>query len=184
MSLKAKLVSTISAFILVLCLLVVGVLAAQQVTVNLGGTITFQAKDVQATISAGVVAGGNLSDSANKLQQIVLDADNEGADAIASWSGLAITFTDAGDDVTIKFTVTNDHPEKALIVTTNQVIPENGAVNATMTTTVTGGTGTVDNNTIAVGSSADYTVTFHITERNASASVTGFNLAINLTMAA
>lgn len=184
MSLRVKLVSVISAFVLILSLFIVGVVSAQQATVNLGGTITFQAKDVQATISAGVVAGGTLADSTSKLQEITLDANNDGTDEIATWSGLALTFADAGSDVTIKFTITNDHPEKALVVTTNQAIPEAGAVNATMVTTVAGGTGTVDNNSIAVGSSADYTVTFHITDKNASASITGFNLAINLTMAA
>lgn len=181
MSNKVKLVSVISAFVLILSLVVAGVLAAQSATVNLGGTITFQARDVQATISSATVVNGTVVDAENKLQQIVLDADNDGATEIATWSGLDITFDESGDDVTITFTVTNDHGEKALIVTTTQT--DGTTDNATMTTTVTGGTGTVASNSIAVGSSAEYTVTFHIVDQNASASITGFNLAIGLTMA-
>ena len=182
MSNKVKLVSVVSAILLVISLLIGGVLAAQSVTVNLGGTITFQAKDVQATISAGVIANGSVADPENKMQQVVLDAENDGATAIATWSGLDLTFADAGDDVTITFTITNDHGEKDLVVTTVQT--DGTTDNATMTASVTGGTGTVASNTIAVGGSAEYTVTFHITDQNASASITGFNLAINLTMAA
>jgi len=181
MSNKAKLVSVIAAFVLVITLLIGGVFAAQTATVNLGGTITFQAKDVQATISAATVSNGTVTDAASKMQQVVLDANNDGATAIATWSGLDITFDDSGDDVTIVFTITNDHGEKALIVTTTQT--DGTTDNATMTTTVTGGTGTVASNTIAVGESAEYTVTFHITDQNTSASITGFNLAIGMTMA-
>lgn len=182
MSFKIKLISTVSAFILVLSLLAVGVFAAQSATVNLGGTITFQAKDVQATISAATVSGATLTDAENKLQAIVLDAENDGSEEIATWAGLVLAFDNSGDDATIKFTITNDHPEKALTVTTTQV---NGTVdNATMTVTQTGGTGTVENNSIAVGGSAEYTVTFHIENQNASASITGFSLAIGMTMAA
>lgn len=182
MSNKVKLVSVIAAFALILSLVVAGVLAAQSATVNLGGTITFQAKDVQATISAATVVNGTVADAANKLQEVVLDADNDGSTAIATWAGLDITFDESGDDVTVTFTITNNHGEKDLVVTTVQT--DGTTDNATMTTTVTGGTGTVASNTIAVGSSAEYTVTFHIVDQNASASITGFNLAIGLTMAA
>lgn len=51
MSLKTKLISSISAFVLVLALLVVGVFALPQETFTLGGTINFQAKNVYAEIT-------------------------------------------------------------------------------------------------------------------------------------
>ena len=181
MSNKAKLITIVTAFVLVLSLLTVGVFAVQSATVNLGGTITFNATDVQATISAGTVANGTVTDAEAKLQEIKLDADNDGATAIATWGGLDLVFAEGGDDLTITFTVTNDHAEKGLVVTT--AATPGTAVNMTMVTTVEGGTGTVESNTIAVGGSAEYTVTFHITNQNASASITGFNLAIGLTMA-
>ena len=181
MSNKAKLVSVIVSVLLVISLLTIGVFAAQNATINLGGTITFQAKDVQATISKAVVTNGTVTDADNKMLEVVLDADNDGATAIATWSGLDIVFDDSGDDVTIVFTITNDHGEKALVVTTTQT--DGTTDNATMTTTVTGGTGTVASNSIAVGESAEYTVTFHIIDQNTSASITGFNLAIGMVMA-
>ena len=181
MSNKVKLVSVIAAFVLILTLAIAGVAAAQSVTVNLGGTITFNATDVQATISAGVITNGSVTDAENKLQHVVLDADNDGATSIATWSGLNLTFDEGRDDLTITFTITNDHEEKGLNVATVQT---DGTVdNMTMTTTVEGGTGTVQNNVIPVGGSADYTVTFHITDQNSSASIAGFNLAITLTTA-
>lgn len=181
MSNKVKLISVVSAFVLVLALLIVGVFAAQSVTVNLGGTITFQATDVQATISAAVVNNATVGDATNKLKAITLDADNDGATEIATWAGLAIAFDPSGDDVTIVFTITNDHTEKGLVVTTTET--PGTLSNMTMATSVVGGTGTVASNTIAVGESAEYTVTFHITSQNSSASITGFNVALNMTVA-
>ncbi len=51
MSLKAKLISTISAFCLVLALLVVGVFAAQSATIQLGGTVSFTATAVVGDVT-------------------------------------------------------------------------------------------------------------------------------------
>ena len=66
MSLKAKLVSSVAAFMLVLALLVVGVLAVPQATINMGGSITFDATDVVGSVSVAtdgaatyLVAGEN-----------------------------------------------------------------------------------------------------------------------------
>ncbi len=56
MSLKTKLISSISMFVLVLALLVVGVFALPQETITLGGTINFQAKNVYAEIT-GTISG-------------------------------------------------------------------------------------------------------------------------------
>ncbi len=56
MTLKTKLISSISAFVLVLALLVVGVFALPQANVPLGGTINFQAKNVYAEIT-GTISG-------------------------------------------------------------------------------------------------------------------------------
>ncbi len=50
MSLKAKLISTISAFVLILTIVIVAVWAATQANVSLGGTINFQATNVYAKV--------------------------------------------------------------------------------------------------------------------------------------
>ena len=50
MSLKMKLVSTVSAFMLVLGLLIMGVFAGPTAKINLGGSISFKATDVYADV--------------------------------------------------------------------------------------------------------------------------------------
>ena len=54
MTLKTKLISSISAFVLILTMLIVGVWAASTANVTLGGTIGFQASNVYAKISATI----------------------------------------------------------------------------------------------------------------------------------
>ena len=54
MRLKAKLISTISAFVLILTIVIVGVWAATQANIAMGGTINFQATNVYAKISATI----------------------------------------------------------------------------------------------------------------------------------
>ena len=68
MSLKTKLISSISAFVLVLALLVVGVFALPQETITLGGTINFQAKNVYAEITGTISGQENGPASLPKLE--------------------------------------------------------------------------------------------------------------------
>ena len=88
-------------------------LAVQQFNMNIGGNITFNATDVQATICAGQISNGTVADSANKMQQIVLTPEDDGTEEKATWEGLEITFNGL-DDVIISFTVTNNHTESNL----------------------------------------------------------------------
>ncbi len=68
MSLKTKLISSISAFVLVLALLVVGVFALPQANVPLGGTINFQATNVYAEITGTISGQENGPASLPKLE--------------------------------------------------------------------------------------------------------------------
>ncbi len=68
MSLKTKLISSISMFVLVLALLVVGVFALRQETITLGGTINFQAKNVYAEITGTISGQENGPASLPKLE--------------------------------------------------------------------------------------------------------------------
>ena len=54
MSLKAKLVSVISAFVLILTVAIVSVWAVSQANVTMGGTVGFKADNVYAQISATI----------------------------------------------------------------------------------------------------------------------------------
>lgn len=111
MSLKAKLFSSIAAFALVACLLIVGVFAVSPANVNMGGSITFTAKDVLATISGSVT---NIAESTTGLEKpIKFDANTESGSATnESWKGLAWNFS-GKQDVVLTITVHNDSTERA-----------------------------------------------------------------------
>ncbi|MBE5746253.1 MAG: hypothetical protein E7359_03080, partial [Clostridiales bacterium] len=62
MSLKMKLASTVSAFLLILGLTIMGVFAAPTATINLGGSISFKATDVHATVQ-GKITGSKEAEA-------------------------------------------------------------------------------------------------------------------------
>ena len=175
MSTKVKLASLISAFVLVLAIMLVAVMAVPTVTLNIGGNISFTATDLQVTISQGVLANGTLEDSANKMQGVKIDAYDDGAEELATWTNLNLTFNESGEDMTITFTITN-----------NSTVDDIRA-------TVTVDQGTTDNATVSVTTpssssaiipandgSQQFVVTFHIDNRNDSASIENFEINIDL----
>ena len=50
MSAKVKLISFISAFVLLLGIVIIGVLSAEKVKVNIGGSVSFNATNVYAKV--------------------------------------------------------------------------------------------------------------------------------------
>ena len=170
------------ALLLLLTTAVTITLAVQQFNMNVGGNITFNATEVQATISKGVVANGTVADAESKMQQIVLTPGTDGATEKATWTGLVITF-DGLNDVTISFTVTNDHTEKDLQMTL--ATQSTTANNMTMTATVDGADATASPVTIpanadSADNSVDCVITFHLTDNTKSASITNFAFTCDL----
>ncbi len=182
MSFKIKLVSCLSAFIIVVSVMLVAVFAATNVTLNIGGNVSFTATATQATISQGMVSNGTLADSANKMHEIVIDAENDGATAIATWSGLELTFNENGQDMTITFGITNNHTERDLQVSISNTITSSD--NATMAITSTSDdpiTGIIiPANTTGTANSETITVTFSVTNKAMPASLEGFTINVNL----
>lgn len=182
MSFKIKLVSCLSAIIIVVSVMLVAVFAATNVTLNIGGNVSFTATATQATISQGVVSNGTLADSANKMHEIVIDAENDGATAIATWSGLELTFNENGQDMTITFDITNNHTERDLQVSLSNTITSSD--NATMAITSTSDdpiTGIIiPANTTGTANSETITVTFSVTNKAMPASLEGFTINVNL----
>ena len=183
MSLKIKLISCLSALVLVISIMLVAVFAATNVTLNIGGNVSFTATATQATISQGVVSNGTLADSANKMHEIVIDAENDGATAIATWSGLELTFNENGQDMTITFDITNNHTERDLQVSISNTITSSD--NATMAITSTSDdpiTGIIiPANTTGTANSETITVTFSVTNKAMPASLEGFTIDVDLT---
>ena len=175
MTLRTKLISCIVAFVMVASIMLVGIFASPTITMQMGGNVSFTATDLQVTISDGVLANGKLEDSANKMQGVKIDAYNDGATELATWTNLNLSFNESGEDMTITFTITNNSTvdDVQATVTVNQ----GTAVNATVsvTTPTTSPTIISKNN-----GSQQFVVTFHVNDRNNPASITGFEIDIDL----
>ena len=105
MSIKVKLISCIAAIVLVLGIMFGAVLAAEQVQVNIGGSVSFTATSVHAMIS-GSVSG---STTANTLPNVTVDAETQdGTLAMGGdWSDMHLDFNEAGDDITVTINIQN-----------------------------------------------------------------------------
>ena len=110
MSLKAKLVSTISAFCLVLALMVVGVLAATSGSVGLGGTISFTASDIVGSVA---VAYQNAANSPAGQSQ---SFDATTTTIAYEWETEALQFT-KGKAITVTITIANEATDRPMYVT-------------------------------------------------------------------
>lgn len=167
MKLKAKLISTIAAFAMVLCLTIVGVWAATSVKVNVTGTVTYTAKDVNATVT-GAITGINES---GKAYSKSWNADNNEATAEDTWDLSDITFV-KNQSVVITLTVKNNDTARSLTAT----LVNEGAATGTNTTAVLGATTTA---TVAAGESQDFTFTISVDNWNLAASYS-IDLALTL----
>ena len=111
MSLKMKLTSTIAAFLLILGLTIMGVMAAPSATVNLGGSISFTATGVNAKVTGSVADYGN--DTEPELKEILFQAEYSDAEktafdeAIDSWKNCDLVFKSTGSAITITVTIEN-----------------------------------------------------------------------------
>ena len=164
MSLKAKLVSVISAFVLILTVAIVSVWAVSQANVTMGGTINFQATNVYAKVSA-TVSGMEKNPSLPTL------TFSEGDDAspetdIEQWNNLDLVFNTSATPIEISVTVENLSGERALYAKIDDQI----GVVANLTKTVTSSSQDALGRYIEVpiSSSISYTITLSPTNPNKS----------------
>ena len=110
MSAKVKLISFISAFVLVLGIMIIGVLSAEQVQVNIGGSVSFNATNVYAKVS------GNISgaETGNKTFSTLTYSASETAGDESDWTNLALEFTETPDPIIITITVENLSTQRTL----------------------------------------------------------------------
>ena len=109
MSTKIKLFSTIGAFFLILGLMVMGVFASPVVQVNLGGQISFNAKNVYAQVD-GTISGSKEDPTLGTLvfkEGRTSDEQTEFETAEGTWKDCDLVFTDAGAMITITVKITN-----------------------------------------------------------------------------
>ena len=116
MSLRKKLISSISALCLLVCALVVGVWAVASTKYNMNGTVSFIANGVSIRVYDSTLIDGSYEGQPsknvipeNKMQDFEIDTYNQGSDAqfnaddalkakIASWTGLSLIFLEADAD--------------------------------------------------------------------------------------
>ena len=115
MKLKAKLISTIAAACLVIALLVTGVWAVSTASVTLGGSISFSATNVHATI-AGTIDGAVSSETIETLEynSTTNESDPAFVSKLDTWSQDLVF--DSNNLITMSITVTNLSTERSLFV--------------------------------------------------------------------
>ena len=180
MSLKAKLISTISAFVLILTIVIVAVWAATQANVSLGGTVNFQATNVYAKVT-GTVTG---MDSNPTLPTLIF---SEGKDAseepeIEQWNNLNLVFNTSGTPIEIEVTVENLSDERSLGVSIQNQIASIENIDISITSEGEASTSATLSPSTGSGTS---TVTFLVTVslQNPNVSVTDaiYDILIKLT---
>lgn len=175
MSLKAKLVSTVAAFLMVLALMVVGVFAATSGSIQMGGSLTFNATDVVGRVDLATVgnSGGEITKTTEDF-----DATDDSVDF--SWTtgegeAIDLVFSE-GTDITVKITVTNNASDRPMYVTFGSVEPSITApVNVDVTAITYGGTPgtpvTLDNAAkVEYGTPVVFSFTFSVQNDNLGAS--------------
>jgi len=139
MSLKAKLVSTIAAFCMVICLLSVGIWAASSGTVNIGGTVSFEVTDVNVLIEGTVTgmdgAAPTLKDidwNAEDGYNTDTDSDSENDALVEGWALGALSFKKNAqgelDSITLTIDITNRSTVNAAKATLEVIAPTSGDV--------------------------------------------------------
>lgn len=165
MKLKAKLISTIAAFAMVLCLTIVGVWAAATVTVSVTGNVSYIAKDVNATVQGSIIG---IAETGKTYNETFNDATTD-EQANDTWALENITFVKHTDVVITLKVINNDSTRKLTAKLENK-----GA--------------TVDNVTVALGTTeavtvnpggefVEFTFTIHVVDWNKAA-----NYPISLTL--
>ena len=122
MSAKVKLISFISAFVLVLGIMIIGVLSAEQVKVNIGGSVSFNATNVYARVSGDISGAG----SGNKTFSTLTYSASETTGDESDWTNLALEFTETPNPIEITITVENLSTQRTLTVNLENTLKGEG----------------------------------------------------------
>lgn len=195
MSTRKKLVISLSVLSLTVVTAIVsliGIFSLLDTSFNVGGDINFSVtNDICATVSQATISGGSITDE-TKMQEIYIDAENDGAEAMETWNDVNLNFNENGDDVVINFTITNHSENNYLRFTIGELIGI--TTNATMSLAIPAGSadGTTATINMAIPAntetatdkvefSKEIVITFSVIDKNKDASITGFNIPVSLT---
>ena len=193
MTYKAKLITSICAFFLVLALLAAGVWAAKTVNISIGGTVNFTATSVYCNVD-GVIKGSK--EGTQTLTPLHFEADeSESSTLTGSWTP-NLNFVDEGDtmgqDITMTITITNlaTRGLNVTLTNTSSQTPGYGDQNVeidikyatTAKNAKTYNSATIQ--TITAGTTSSHTtgvfvITFHLATKNNPATL-NYNFTVNL----
>lgn len=184
MTLKAKLISSILAFIMVASLMMVGIFASPTVTLQMGGNVSFSANGVYADITGNIVGTqDHPTGSPLQLSTISIDYTNTETEVDLSgensdWTTMPLTFDENGSEITVTMNIQNKASDRAIKVTiTDNTNIENVTVErAYNSTTFASNT---DTRTINGGQSGRYTFKLSVGSQNSPASGS-FSLDVKL----
>ena len=117
MNLKMKLTASISALILVLGFMLMGIMAVEQATVNMGGSISFTATDVYARVTGSIE---NDTSSPSDLD-VTYSADETTGDPTV-WDNLNLVFDSQATPIEVTITVENLSAQNTLRVNLNDTL--------------------------------------------------------------
>ena len=162
MTLKKKLTTLITMFVLVVAMAIVGVYAATSATINMGGSISFQASGVYAQLTGGI-SGGN-DKTFNPLLFTEADANSPSETDKETWNNNDLSLTKENPTRTITVTVENLSTERSMYV----MIEDVGEVeNITKSVTVPGNNNAANKGIeVAKKTSVTYTIKLSITNTN------------------
>lgn len=168
-SLTFKLVCFSAFFVITALTCIVGVWAAQRVSITTSGSISYVATDVNATIT-GTISGSQTNPS---LSTLTYTATSEPTSAeLATWQDLDLKFKANAEDVAISITIKNNSTERKL----NYTIADTVATSSNLSKTISGG----NSGEIAIGASKVITITFKVIDKNKSVENTSFNYVVRL----
>lgn len=168
-SLTFKLVCFSAFFVITALTCIVGVWAAQRVSITTSGSISYVATDVNATIT-GTISGSQTNPS---LSTLTYTATSEPTSAeLATWQDLDLKFKANAEDVVISITIKNNSTERKL----NYTIADTVATSSNLSKTISGG----NSGEIGVGGNKVITITFKVIDKNKSVENTSFNYVVRL----
>ncbi len=163
---KTRLITSIICMILVAILVVFGIWAVVGGDIGIGGDISFEAQELEVTIS-GYMYGHDeehmTEENAEQLpgKEFNQNTVGDGVDNNLDWTGLDLVFVDKNVDIIIEVFITNNHPEKAVRVSPNDKSETEGK-NFSVTIDCSG---TATKDIISVGETINYTITLKILDK-------------------
>ena len=156
MTLKRKLFTAISMFALTCAMLLVGVWAVSSTSIEIGGTISFLATNVNATVSGSIT--GTSSGTITPTTLEYSSSKTPTTEALNTWKN-NLSFDEEGSKITMTITVNNLSSERKLYVTLTDTV---GDV-TNLSKTVKNGENTYTSGTrveIAISGTATFTIEF------------------------